>query len=234
MVGQFNWTMTHRVDSDVTLPYGGFIRREVNVSNNLTIRNNKTKFAAAIISNCADRSNRLELIKKLQNLSMPIDVYGKCGTLSGCEHVNHTSCYEKLSNEYRFFLSFENSLCKDYVTEKMFQALKYPWIPVVFGAVNYSAQAPQKSVIRVQDYKSLEKLVAFLNFLKLNNEEYQSYFNWKNHFDVVYPYANVWGCQFCQKLTRFKNNKVSGRKKKTYTEIYNWWVQNSSCHQDLF
>jgi hypothetical protein len=235
MAGLFNWTMTYRLDSDVVTSYGDFIRRDFNnVSNNVATSSNKMKFAAAIILNCGADSNRLELIKKLQNLTMPIDVYGKCGTFSLCKSMTQSSCYDKLSNEYRFLLSFENSLCKDYVTEKMFLALKYPWIPVVFGAANYSVQAPPKSVIRVQDYKSLDKLVEFLNILNLNNENYQNYFDWKNNFEIVFPYANTWGCQFCQKLTRFKKNKVSGSKRNTYSDIHNWWILQSACHQHQF
>jgi alpha-1,3-fucosyltransferase len=51
---------------------------------------------------------------------------------------------------YKFYLSFENSLCRDYVTEKFWKVLMYDVVPIVYGAANYSLLAPAKSFINVQ------------------------------------------------------------------------------------
>ena len=50
---------------------------------------------------------------------IPVDYYGSCGTLS-CQRNDQEKCH-KLLNNYPFVLAFENSFCKDYVTEKFFK-----------------------------------------------------------------------------------------------------------------
>ena len=48
-----------------------------------------------------------------------VDIYGKCGKLK-CSRTNETECYLQVEQNYKFYLSFENSVCEDYVTEKFF------------------------------------------------------------------------------------------------------------------
>lgn len=62
------------------------------------------------------------MVKKLRKL-IPVDVYGKCGKLK-CQRSEWRKCKEMLDRDYKFYLSFENSLCLDYVTEKFYDKLK--------------------------------------------------------------------------------------------------------------
>ena len=50
---------------------------------------------------------------------IPIDQYGKCTAGGDCDNT----CYMNLGTKYKFYLSFENSLCKEYVTEKLWRIL---------------------------------------------------------------------------------------------------------------
>ena len=61
------------------------------------------------------------MAKNLQQY-IDVDIYGNCGPLKCSEE--DWECYEML-NDYRFYFSFENSLCKDYVTEKLFGVMKW-------------------------------------------------------------------------------------------------------------
>ena len=41
-----------------------------------------------------------------------------------------------ISEEYLFYLAFENGLCTDYVSEKFFKVMPYNTVPVVYGAAD--------------------------------------------------------------------------------------------------
>ena len=125
--------MTYRRDSDVFMPYGKIENIDSSKSDfrdfapgNKKSRKPVTWFA----SNCKTHSKREEYVKELQKY-IPVDVYGQCGPLNcppGAENYNAIrmwpSCYSMLEEEYKFYISFENNFCKDYVTEKMLNILK--------------------------------------------------------------------------------------------------------------
>ena len=102
-----------------------------------------------------------------------------------------------LDSKYKFYLSFENSFCKDYITEKFFKVLNYNIIPIVLGRANYSKFAPSKSYIDVRDFQSIGQLAEYLKYLDKNETAYAEYFEWKNYFRVIVNYKNVF-CQLCQ------------------------------------
>ena len=52
----------------------------------------------------------------------------------------------------QFYLSLENSLCTDYVTEKFWKVLPYNVIPVVLNGANMSNIAPKNSYIDFKDF----------------------------------------------------------------------------------
>ena len=161
----FNLTATYRLDSDfVSLYYEPqkwtnkeeeeeeekeeeWDEKAFRYSEKIDYLRNKTQLAAGIISNCGGPSNRLGLIRSLQKF-ISVDVYGSCGkqcpilkSPSGSKHERPggEQCKYFIAKEYKFYFSFENNICKDYVTEKFLTILKlYPIIPVVLGGADYS------------------------------------------------------------------------------------------------
>ena len=57
---------------------------------------------------------------------------------------------------FQFYLSFENSLCADYITEKFFKVLQYNVIPVVMNGANMSTIAPPNSYIDMKDFANIK------------------------------------------------------------------------------
>ena len=99
------------------------------------------------------------LVKSLQNY-MPVDIYGNCGT-HRCS--DKKDCFQYVSDNYKFYISFENSLCKDYVTEKFFKAMFHDILPIVYGGADYSEIAPPKSYVNVlPEYENPKDLASLL------------------------------------------------------------------------
>lgn len=135
----FNWTMTYRLDSHIIAPYY-LGDRYIHTSSDfyqLLLRENSTRklnlkvqkldhqpsekilqkkrlgLAAALISNCGGgSSNRLAFIKELKRY-IDVKIYGRCG--EPCPPI--VDCRKYIAENYYFILSFENSLCLDYISK---------------------------------------------------------------------------------------------------------------------
>ena len=120
----------------------------------------------------------------------PVHVYGRCGNYScpendfGPTYDMKSKCFDFISNNYMFYLSFENSLCLDYVTEKFFKALNFGILPIVLGGANYSEIAPPNSYINVEDFSNPSQLAEHLQYLVKNHTAYEDYFQWKKYFKI--------------------------------------------------
>ena len=116
-----NWTATYRRDSVLVAPYEKFVPyKDVAYLPDKPPKNyaqNKTKLAAWFVTNCYARNGRSQYVEELQK-HMNVDIYGACGQLS-CPRSS-SKCYDMLKTDYKFYLSFENSNCKDYITEKLY------------------------------------------------------------------------------------------------------------------
>ncbi|XP_069161624.1 alpha-(1,3)-fucosyltransferase C isoform X2 [Procambarus clarkii] len=229
--GLFNWTMTYRRDSDIPYPYGRTYAILPSVvpavvpavaSPHRNYADGKTKMAAWFVSNCFSISRREKIVRFMKKF-IQVDVYGKCGPLK-CSRENTTECYKMLEKDYKFYLSFENSLCRDYVTEKLFSVLRYDVVPVVLGLGDYVNIAPPRSFINAVDFKSLQDLTAYLKYLDTNDTAYNEYFRWKDHYVVDDGWSSTAHtfCNLCKKLHQDTTPKV-------YTDMRQWFVTNGGC-----
>ena len=108
-----------------------------------------------------------------------MDIYGSCGSLK-CPRRD-SECIEMLKT-YKFYLAFENSNCRDYVTEKLFMnALQNGVVPIVMGASveDYAAIAPPHSFLHVDNYNSPADLANHLEILAKDENLYNEFLEWR-------------------------------------------------------
>lgn len=156
--GFFNWTATYRLDSDIPYPYiliknshGDVVGPKVDMkwedseeSHNLlsyNISKEKHRAVAYFVSNCRSKSGREFVAKKLKKellmYNLTLDIYGRCGH-HVCRRTMGSVCDTLLKKYYYFYLSFENSFDRDYVTEKLLRAVLNDVVPIVYGGADYS------------------------------------------------------------------------------------------------
>lgn len=210
--------MTYRFDSDILRRHGFTIKKKTDyVLPSADFVRAKNKSVAWFVSNCNTAvSRRWELAQKLSKY-IDVDIYGSCGNLT-CK--SRTACYAMLEKNYRFYLSFENSYCKDYTTEKLFRTLQRNVIPIVYGGGDYRQVAPPHSVINVEDFDSVENLANYLKELEKDVDRYLQYFQWKKDY-VIDGGVDITVCKLCEMLND------PNQPTKTYTNINEWWFHSS-------
>lgn len=186
-----------------------------------SIITNKTKTAAWFVSHCNSHSKRDDLTRKLQKY-IDVDVYGRCG-LKKCSRNEKDKCDKMLNSTYKFYFSFENSLCIDYVTEKLFYAMENNIIPVVFNGADMENFVPPKSVINVNDFKNVEELAEYLKFLSNDHQAYMDYFWWKKYYKIDSDLKFHGFCNLCIKVNEMRRN----HKKQVYEDIAKWWYDDT-------
>lgn len=159
--GLFNWTWTHRLDSDISFKYMAVRNKHGKVigpkqdmhwtnindmkpTSKYVIRKlrNKRYAAAWFVSNCETHSKREELAENLKHElrkhGLQLDTYGSCGEMNCPRDGWEQECHAAIESDYYFYLAFENSFNEDYVTEKLLTALEHYAVPVVLGGANYT------------------------------------------------------------------------------------------------
>ena len=123
----FNWTMTYLIRSDFLVKYGEIVPLESAPKSSTQVaqfRQNvresgvnpsrgKSRLVAWLVSNCQADSNQQEYAKILSKW-IEVDVFskkGRCGGTDLCSRSNNTQCQDYIERTYKFYLSFENSIC---------------------------------------------------------------------------------------------------------------------------
>ncbi|PVD36871.1 hypothetical protein C0Q70_03861 [Pomacea canaliculata] len=126
-----------------------------------------------------------------------VDIFGECGS----QRCGDT-CNDLLNKSYRFYLSFNNSLCRDYVTEKLLKIYDdINVVPVVRGGADYKKSFPPGTFIDASDFKRPEDLAAYLKNLEKDIEAYSTFLRKKDEYRMIRAIVamGVW-CKLCEML----------------------------------
>uniref|UniRef100_F1L3G8 Fucosyltransferase n=1 Tax=Ascaris suum TaxID=6253 RepID=F1L3G8_ASCSU len=222
----FNITMSYRLDSDVHAGYG-----RLTVIDNLTtseevwkwedvgkIVESKTKSVLSIVSNCNTESKR-EFYTRVLAKYITVTEFGHCSNRT-CD----AKCAEEAIAQHHFYLAFENSVCRDYVTEKAFARMEKIIVPVVLKRSIASSLLPNGSFIAADDFDSPASLAAYMRHLEINKTEYLKYFDWTKIYKKK-TYED-YACNLCSLLHEKPN------KSRIIKDIKKWWFGHNVCIND--
>jgi len=206
--GLFNWTMTFHSHSDVPVPYGRIVKA-THPGAPTDYYSTKPLLAATLQSHCGGDSGRFDYLDELVN-HMKVDVWGKCGARYNQSFPCPGWAKEcKGLTKYKFYLSFENTLCSEYITEKLWwNALARHSVPVVLGGKSqrdYLKFLPPHSYINVEDFESPKDLAEYLKFLDEDAKEYNKYHQWRKDYTALQEHGYFGTqarhyCRLCEAL----------------------------------
>ena len=134
-----------------------------------------------------------------------------------------------LERDYKFYLSFENSICRDYVTEKFFKIIERRIVPVVYGGADYERIAPAGSYIDARRYQPAQ-LADYLRRLDANETLYEEFFRWKKDYAVEAGVTSMARRGFCHLCSRLHHDQTA----KNYVDLASHWQHPSEeCQSPL-
>ncbi|XP_069954918.1 uncharacterized protein [Cherax quadricarinatus] len=182
----------------------------------------RRQLVAWMASHCPTVSRRESLVAALQT-HISVTTVGKCGELTcGRNHMD-TYCFRWLAGSHLFYLAFENDLCEDYHTEKLWRPLEYSMVPVVYGGPSYEHLLPFGSYINVMAFSSAEALSVHLVHLANHPTAYLRHLQWKKYWRVRWP---VPWCNLCAYLHQPHHNHH-------HTTLDSWWNSTTQCYDPL-
>lgn len=202
---------------------------------------NRTLDIAWLVSHCGTDSKREKLYERLKSATnLKINMYGKCADTMHqlpadvdkrveVTLKNREGRYMQVLAKYKFYLSFENALCLDYITEKFFLATRAGALPVVYGGASkndYDKIAPPHSHVRVEDFPSVVELARHLEYLAKNQTAYNTYFWWREHYDpmqLLQTQKDAY-CRLCEKL-----NSPYKPSQYLYPSYHQYWSGTAKC-----
>lgn len=139
----------------------------------------------------------MEYIAKLRK-HFPVALYGNCFGLKVSMKLRM-----KIIRKYRFILSFENSHCHDYNTEKYWHGIKYGAIPIVMGHDKNHENLIPDSYIDVMNYTHPYYLAKHLRKINDDFELYKKYHEWRKFYTIKIDNFEMDSCQILKNIQKY-------------------------------
>lgn len=210
-IKMFRYSMTYRLDSDFTVSYvpnniiGKITDKHINLDNK-----RDDVYVSWIVSNSVAENKRHYYVKELQKY-IKVDIYGDYLPYRNKKWPKDKTIYDIIST-YKFYLSFENSNCDDYITEKLWNPLLTGTVPIVDGPTNYTLFSPsQHSLIKIDDYNNPKQLAEYLIYLSNNKTAYLEYFSYRTNIKMLeQSFLNVWNKSYGGSSEKWGYDETSG------------------------
>ncbi|XP_044010718.1 alpha-(1,3)-fucosyltransferase 10 isoform X2 [Aphidius gifuensis] len=213
-----------------------------------------------IQSNCDTVNDRDSYISELMKY-IKIDSYGSCLNNKKLpdnlkyNYIDNLDSHEfkMFVGQYKFTLAFENAVCHDYISEKLWRPLVVGSVPIYYGSPSFKDWLPNNhSAISVNDFSGPKQLAEFINYLSINDDQYKEYLSHKllknsiknskiiNKFIkkseiIFYDYVKLFECSVCEKLYDNKYQTLNidhyncPKPKSIFnnnTVLKNWWIDS--------
>ncbi|XP_066592308.1 glycoprotein 3-alpha-L-fucosyltransferase A-like isoform X2 [Prorops nasuta] len=235
--GLFNWSMTYRFNSDIPVPYGRTVLNSLSGSSqNFELQLDKIKLKNKLVaimgSNCATNNGRWSYVKELKKLlKTDLDIYGSClnGNKMACPGHFTQDC--PALNNYKFYLAFENSNCKEYLTEKVFWNSYHKLsVPIIMGPPKEDCKRllPPNSYLHIDDFANPSALADYIKYLNISFNKYIEYHEWRSYYKVIneHGYFGSKSKHYCRICEALNYNKPVV---KWYKNIANFWNKDKDC-----
>lgn len=216
----FNLTLNYRRDADIT------VRNELIVKKSVTdgdfVLPKKDKLLCWIVSNRAQATGTATRESYYHQLTQHIKVHIFGAAFTG-RRLAYKEYYSSIAS-CKFYLSFENSLHRDYITEKVNGPFVAGTVPVVMGPPreNYEQLMPADSFIHVDDFPNPKALAEFLLELDKNHQKYLAYFGWRRFYEATPHLLGIKNeftqpiCSACDHMSRDHGYSV-------VHDLYDWY-----------
>ena len=160
-------------DHDLTEPY---------------IEKTRESIAVSYISNCNFnvQTNRLKILKELRDNGVSIDEFGRCSKTDEepieLSDLNRKNRRIENMRRYKFYLAFENTLKKGFISERYWESLTSGTIPVYLGPSDIKNYEPNiGSILYFNDFNSTKDLANEMLRISSDNDLYEKMFDWKSN-----------------------------------------------------
>ena len=180
------------------------------------------KGVVMFVSNCHTGYSqwRYKYLKELMQY-VHIDSHGDCmhntnATSSRHSDLNLAAIFSiKIdfikTSQYKFLISFENTLSPEYVTEKLWHAYLSQTIPIYYGAPEVYNQVPgNNTFIDATKFVGPKELADYIKRVDQDETLYQSYFNFNSSVTINYQKncpPQPLGCAICNRMYQLKQSR---------------------------
>ncbi|KAH9377482.1 hypothetical protein HPB48_006257 [Haemaphysalis longicornis] len=233
MARLFNWTMGHRDDADVKVPYRTWTCRNRTGSKT---RQRETEGATvgqlgSWLTVNLTASIRHEIPVPLrpkatflhENVDHPVylRLFPACGA---AQCTSPARCVRQIARDYHFIIVSLTPECFSSAEELIYDAFEHDVVPVVLAPHDAVLNLPPNSVVTSSNLQGHGQLSGYLRSLLDDPAKYESYFAWKQHCTVATPEDDL--CPLCERLWE------QPMRKGVSLDALQWWTLRSRCEDE--